>query len=274
MVRHNGVPLDEPREKIVNRAAIVAAVGALVLLSAVLGVLLYAERAAHHKSRTRQAASETLHRTLQERYHGSETANLELRIKYRELEKRFDQLQKDFRDNEQELAKLIEDNRQRAAAAAITPRSFGSYAVLDGSLVRLQELRQSERKLPLDHLRYLDPPLIKLQRDVRLVLYDRAFATAVPSRMSINIVAKIKEQDGWVVRDRGYSALVEPRPDNKDIIEIKASLAPGRYAIKGVDGNYYSFSIDGDNNDPDHCVSFRQGTFAKSYVVCPGGTPD
>lgn len=166
---------------------------------------------------------------------------------------------------------------QKSESARMTPAQFGYYITEGSSPLRLlQVLSTAQRDLPLDPPRFLDKPQLIINQGAvgHLVLYERMFSLAAPSEIFVNIVAKVRGEEAWVVRNRGYMARVSPRSDNREILDIMlTNYKPGRYAI-GLNNQYYSFSVAGDNNDPDYCVVKKNGAFQNSYVVCEGGTPD
>jgi hypothetical protein len=83
----------------------------------------------------------------------------------------------------------------------------------------------------------------------------------------VHIVAKVRNEDAWVVRNRGYEFRVFPRFDNRDILDVFSSYDPGRYAIE-FEGKYYAFTVEGVSEDPEFCVEKRRGVFLNDYVVC------
>ena len=185
---------------------------------------------------------------------------------------------------ELQAIKEAEQKKTQAAAEAAatrarsTPAMFGYYYTDNQTPLRmLQVLQRFANDGMADTPRYLAPPdfLIKKGTAAHLVLFDRMFSMAAPPQMFIQIVAKIKNDDGWVVRDRGYNARVAPRTDNRDILDMFLNYSPGRYAIKSPgDGRLYSFAVEGENDTPDFCVQKVPNIALRQYTVCPGGTPD
>lgn len=158
----------------------------------------------------------------------------------------------------------------QAARARSTPTQFGAYLTQgDSPLQPLEPLSEEKRDLPLDLPKYLDKPQVVVQKrlPVHIVLYDRVFSLAAPSKLMVHIVAKVRNEDAWVVRNRGYEFRVFPRLDNRDILDVFSSYDPGRYAIE-FEGKYYAFTVEGVSEDPEFCVEKRRGVFLNDYVVC------
>ena len=151
-----------------------------------------------------------------------------------------------------------------------TPIQFGYYLATDKSpLQPLEVLSRETRDLPLDFPKYTDKPAVVAKRDApaHLVLYDRKFSVRAPSKLFIHVVAKVRGEEAWVVSDRGFEAQVFPRTDSRDILDVFVLYKPGRYAIE-FDQKYYSFSIDGANDDLNFCVERRRGVFENKYIPC------
>jgi len=151
-----------------------------------------------------------------------------------------------------------------------TPIQFGYYLATDESTLQpLEVLSTEKRDLPLDFPKYMDKPAAVAKRDApaHLVLYDRIFSVRAPSRLFIHVVAKVRGEEAWVVSDRGFEAQVFPRTDSRDILDVFVPYKPGRYAIE-FDRKYYSFSIDGPNDDLNFCVQRRRGVFQNNYITC------
>src|SRR5262249_53394955 len=156
------------------------------------------------------------------------------------------------------------------AKAMSTPTEFGIYVTQgDETLQPLELLRTERRDLPLDFPKYLDKPkvILKQTMPVHVVLYDRLFSMVAPSRLLVHIVTQVRDEDAWIVRDRGYELHVLPRLDNRDILDVFASYSPGRYAIE-FGGKFYSFSVEGVSEDLQFCVEKRKGVFMNKYVSC------
>jgi hypothetical protein len=133
----------------------------------------------------------------------------------------------------------------------------------------LELLSEEKRDLPLDLPSYLDKPQVVVQQKlpVHIVLYDRMFSLATPSKLVVHILAKVKNEDAWVIRNRGYELRVFPRSENRDILDVFSAYNPGRYAIQLGD-KYYAFTVEGVSDDPEFCVEKRRGVFMNDYVVC------
>jgi hypothetical protein len=177
---------------------------------------------------------------------------------------------------EAEQKRASEVDKAKAARARVTPSQFGYYiAVGEGPLVPLQLLTSTKQDLPLDQPRFLDKPQLvyKAGSVLHLVLYNRIFSMAVQPEMFFHILAKVKGDEAWVLRNRGYTARVSPRPDNRDMLDIFVTYKPGRYGLQ-FDNQVYSFTVEGDNDDPDFCVEKHSSSFQNAYVPCPGGHPD
>jgi len=93
------------------------------------------------------------------------------------------------------------------------------------------------------------------------------FSLAAPSKLVVHILAKVKNEDAWVIRSRGYEHRVFPRSENRDILDVFSAYNPGRYAIQ-LGGKYYAFTVEGVSEDPEFCVEKRRGVFMNDYVVC------
>jgi len=170
-------------------------------------------------------------------------------------------------------AKLAAEAEVAAAEAAkerLIPRQFGIFLTQGGSpLQPLELLSEEKRDLPLDFPSYLDKPQVVVQQrsPVHIVLYDRMFSLAAPSKLVVHILAKVKNEDAWVIRSRGYEHRVFPRSENRDILDVFSAYNPGRYAIQ-LGGKYYAFTVEGVSEDPEFCVEKRRGVFMNDYVVC------
>ena len=170
-------------------------------------------------------------------------------------------------------AKLAAEAEVAAAEAAkerLIPRQFGIFLTQGGSpLQPLELLSEEKRDLPLDFPSYLDKPQVVVQQrsPVHIVLYDRMFSLAAPSKLVVHILAKVKNEDAWVIRSRGYEHRVFPRSENRDILDVFSTYNPGRYAIQ-LGGKYYAFTVEGVSEDPEFCVEKRRGVFMNDYVVC------
>jgi hypothetical protein len=170
-------------------------------------------------------------------------------------------------------AKLAAEAQAAAAEAAkerLIPRQFGIFLTQGGSpLQPLELLSEEKRDLPLDFPIYLDKPQVVVQQrsPVHIVLYDRMFSLAAPSKLVVHILAKVKNEDTWVIRNRGYELRVFPRSENRDILDVFSAYNPGRYAIQ-LGGKYYAFTVEGVSDDPEFCVEKRRGIFMNDYVVC------
>jgi hypothetical protein len=170
-------------------------------------------------------------------------------------------------------AKLAAEAEAAAAEAAkerLIPRQFGIFLTQGGSpLQPLELLSEEKRDLPLDFPSYLDKPQVVVQQrsPVHIVLYDRMFSLGAPSKLVVHILAKVKNEDAWVIRNRGYEHRVFPRSENRDILDVLSAYNPGRYAIQ-LGGKYYAFTVEGVSEDPEFCVEKRRGVFMNDYVVC------
>jgi hypothetical protein len=199
-------------------------------------------------------------------------ANITLLIRSIELrDKRIAELDRQITD-------LITEARHKARAKAEaervnawnTPIQFGYYlATNESPLQPLEVLSREKRDLPLDFPKYTDKPAVVAKGDApaHLVLYDRMFSVRAPSKLFIRVVAKVRGEEAWVVSDRGFEAQVFPRTDSRDILDVFVPYKPGRYAIE-LDQKYYSFSIDGENDDLNFCVQRRRGVFQNKYIPC------
>jgi hypothetical protein len=173
-------------------------------------------------------------------------------------------------------AKAAVESEAAAAEAAkerLIPRQFGIFLTQGGSpLQPLELLSEEKRDLPLDFPSYLDKPQVVVQQrsPVHIVLYDRMFSLAAPSKLAVHILAKVKNEDAWVIRNRGYEHRVFPRSENRDILDVFLAYNPGRYAIQ-LGGKYYAFTVEGVSEDPEFCVEKRRGVFMNDYVVCRRG---
>jgi hypothetical protein len=199
-------------------------------------------------------------------------ANIALLIRSIELrDKRIAEL-------DSQIADLVTEARHKARVKAEaervnawnTPIQFGYYLATDESpLQPLEVLSTEKRDLPLDFPKYMDKPAAVAKGDApaHLVLYDRIFSVRAPSTLFIHVVAKVRGEEAWVVSDRGFEAQVFPRTDSRDILDVFVPYKPGRYAIE-LDRKYYSFSIDGPNDDLNFCVQRRRGVFQNKYITC------
>jgi hypothetical protein len=171
---------------------------------------------------------------------------------------------------EEKLASEAEAAAAEAAKERLIPRQFGIFLTQGGApLQPLELLSEEKRDLPLDFPSYLDKPQVVVQQrsPVQIVLYDRMFSLAAPSKLVVHILAKVKNEDAWVIRNRGYELRVFPRSENRDILDVFSAYNPGRYAIQ-LGGKYYAFTVEGVIEDPEFCVEKRRGVFMNDYVVC------
>jgi hypothetical protein len=170
----------------------------------------------------------------------------------------------------QSKASLEAEAAAQGAKARLIPRQFGIFLTQGGSpLQPLELLSEEKRDLPLDLPSYLDKPQVVVQQRslVQIVLYDRMFSLAAPSTLVVHILAKVKNENAWVIRNRGYEFRVFPRSENSDILDVFSVYNPGRYVIQLGD-KYYAFTVEGVSEDPEFCVEKRRGVFMNDYVVC------
>jgi hypothetical protein len=162
---------------------------------------------------------------------------------------------------------------QAATEKVITrdiPTQFGLYAAIGNSPFQALDVLATERRdLPLDFPKYTDQPRVFFQQGVpiHLVLYDPIFSLKPQSKLAIHVVAKVKGEEAWVIRNRVLETQVFPQENNGDILDAYVAFRPGRYAIE-LNGKFYSFNIEGINDDPDFCVERKKGVFQNDYVVC------
>jgi len=178
----------------------------------------------------------------------------------------------------QELRKIQAKDKHEGAKHSSTPGQFGYYAYLaqEGAL-KLRHLQRLSGRVDIfggDLVTTESPEVIFKDNIVHLVLYDRAFATRALPTIVVRIVAKAKDEEVWVVRNRGYDVQLSPRAENRDILDLANVFPPGRYAIE-MHGQFYAFSVEGPVNHPEHCVERKSspGLTSHHYAVCPSGTP-
>lgn len=178
-----------------------------------------------------------------------------LRSEHAALVQDRDRMSGELRKQGAEMDKLIAQLKQKQTIDALTPKVAGFYLVDGLNLRSLQPLVHS-KKLGADLEVYLDEPTLVWIAGVpmRLVVFDRQMA-AVGQPITVNILAKVKDGEGWVVTNRGWNYTPTPRADNRDIMEAYIRLKPGRYVVRGSAG-LFTFQVEGaaDANDLDHCV--------------------
>jgi hypothetical protein len=126
-----------------------------------------------------------------------------------------------------------------------TPKEFGNYIVDGKKLTPLQTLGAGTFRG--GYQTYSDAPaaVVRPFRDeVRLVLYNRDFSIAAPSKFFAYIMAKEGNTGRWVLMNEGFDMSVKPDPSNRDIIEVtnRNKFSAGRYAIRAP-GGLFSFGV-------------------------------
>jgi len=179
-------------------------------------------------------------------------------------EKRISNLIEEVQQHKMQIQKMTEK------VTRDIPAQFGLYAAIGNSPFQALDVLATERRdLPLDFPKYTDRPTVLFQQGapIHFVLYDPIFSLKSLSKLAIHIVAKVKGEEAWVIRSRVFETQLFPRENNGDILDAYVAFKSGRYAIE-FNGKYYSFTIEGINDDPDFCVERKRGVFQNDYVGC------
>jgi hypothetical protein len=178
-----------------------------------------------------------------------------------------------------------------ANAASPLPSVYGVYAQQDAQLIELKPVPTT----PFDPraqsvLQVSQPSTTRFSNGrLRFVIYRRDLIASAPETVPVRVLAALKrvmkfdvagtvsispQRDTWIIRQNGYDFRVQPVPEDREMILVRAeeaqfSLPPGRYALI-LNGHAYDFIVDGAVKDPAHCVESAPSARGPVFYDCPG----
>jgi hypothetical protein len=172
------------------------------------------------------------------------------------------------------------------------PTSYGIYALSNGQLHELEPLllRVPDQRMFMSAVIQKPVQTILPEGRVEFVAFRRELATSAPDRVSIRVIARIKQamafsstgevtvslvEDLWAIRNVSYTFRVEPLADNREMLLIHSDardlvLSPGRYGLV-LNGIAYDFSVAGDITDRSHCLERTHAANGIFYSECAIG---
>ena len=177
-----------------------------------------------------------------------------------------------------------------ASEASPLPGVYGVYALQDARLIELKPVPTT----PFDPraqsvLQISQPSATRFSNGrLRFVIYRRDLIASAPETVPVRVVAALTrvmkfdvagtvsvlpQRDTWIVRQNGYDFRVQPVPEDREMILVRAeesqfSLPPGRYALI-FNGQAYDFIVDGIVKDPAHCVESAPSARGPVFYDCP-----
>jgi hypothetical protein len=176
-----------------------------------------------------------------------------------------------------------------AAPGLPLPSSYGVYAVGDA---RLYELEALPGRVP-DQRVFMSTPVKAPSRTVvpegpvQFIVYRRDVAAAVPERVQVRVIARIKQamsfstagavstaavSDQWTIRGNSYELRVAPVTEHPEMLLLRPEDAAfvfpaGRYGLV-IKGQAYDFTVAGDITDPAQCLERTEAANGAFYSEC------
>lgn len=172
--------------------------------------------------------------------------------------------------------------------SAPIPTSYGIYAASGGKLFELDALpgRAPDQRIFMSAIITKPSHTILPDRRVSFVAFKREYATAVPARPSVRVVAQVMRAltfnakgnvdvtpvaDAWSIRNIEQPLKISPL-ENREMLLIgpegtELELSPGRYALV-LSGLAYDFSVAGNIKDSVHCLERTTAANGVFYSEC------
>jgi hypothetical protein len=169
----------------------------------------------------------------------------------------------------------------------LLPSHFGAFAVAEGRLVELRQLRGvvPDSRVAISAAIRDDSETVLPDGKLKFIVYRRDPSGSAPARGEVRVIARVKQYpaqpakgestamqgDHWVVRNLSFPYRIAPIQGAPDMYEVESeapdlTLAPGRYALvwKGVG---YDFVVAGDASSK-HCLQQIAAVNGVFYSEC------
>jgi hypothetical protein len=183
----------------------------------------------------------------------------------------------------QQQQTLVPDQSTRKPEPLL-PSHFGAFAVAEGKLVELRQLRGAvpDPRVAISSPIREDSEAILPDGRLKFIVYRRDLPGSMPARAEVRVIARVKSYlansakgeaaaPHWVIRNISFPYRIAPVQGAPDMYEVESeasdfTLAPGRYVLvwKGVG---YDFVVAGDASSK-HCLEQIAAVNGVFYSEC------
>jgi hypothetical protein len=177
---------------------------------------------------------------------------------------------------------------QREAPRQLLPDAYGIYAVSNNELFELDALpgRAMDPRIAVSSVMTRKSHSFVPNGHVWFLAYKRTFASKAPDRVSVRVIARIRNAAGfnqqktadrevvegeWAMRNISFDLKVAPVPSNPEMIAMRLDndrvLPSGRYGLV-LDNVVYDFVVAGEVTEPAQCLERFIATNGTFYTEC------